>query len=57
MDELCEDKSVQFSIDGPSVGINFFQVFQDGRKKKGLQQTLVIGSCGLYTPRDLLKLV
>lgn len=56
MDELCEGKLFQLSMDGLSVNVKF-QVVQDGRKKKELQQTLVLGGCGLHTFMDLLKLL
>ena len=49
MDELSEDKLVQFFMDGPSVNVKLRQVVQDYRKDKGLPHLLDVGTCGLHT--------
>ena len=46
--DLCEDKLVQISIDGPNVNLKLLEKINEERTSNEFHRLISIGSCGLH---------
>ena len=53
--DLCENKLVQISMDGPNVNLKLLEKVNEERTPNELHRLISIGSCGLHTIHDAFR--